>query len=116
MREPSEGNRILVGKSGIPFEVPVDVATGLVNSHKADYADGRAAPPKGRGAHVLRKPQRQEADDSHDGEGAKRVDLEKLTVKELKELADEHDIDLGDASKKADIIEILYNELARGDE
>lgn len=40
------------------------------------------------------------------------VELESLKVKELKKLAEDHDIDLGEASKKEDIIKIIANELA----
>ncbi len=36
-------------------------------------------------------------------------ELEKLTVTELKEYANSHNIDLGEAIKKADILQILTN-------
>ena len=36
-------------------------------------------------------------------------DLEKLTVTELKEYANSHSIDLGENTKKADILQILTN-------
>ena len=36
-------------------------------------------------------------------------DLEKLTVTELKEYANSHNIDLGENTKKADILQILTN-------
>jgi len=39
--------------------------------------------------------------------------LEKRTVDQLKAYADEQDIDLGDASKKAEILDAITTELAR---
>ncbi|ONH35722.1 hypothetical protein [Protofrankia sp. BMG5.30] len=41
--------------------------------------------------------------------------LDRLTVDELREYADEHDIDLGEASKKADIIAVIRAAAGEGD-
>lgn len=47
-----------------------------------------------------------------DGDGDDKP-LEKRTVEQLKAYAAEHDIDLGDASKKAEILDKITSELAR---
>ncbi len=41
--------------------------------------------------------------------GIRAIDLSELTVKELKTLAEEHDIDLGDAKIKAAIVAKIEN-------
>lgn len=43
-------------------------------------------------------------------------DLEDLTVAELKEVAAERGVDLGDATKKADIIDVIESAATDGDE
>ena len=35
------------------------------------------------------------------------VDLEAMTIAQLKDYADQHEIDLGDASRKADIVAVI---------
>lgn len=40
-------------------------------------------------------------------EEAGELDLDKATVKELRAFAEDHDIDLGEASKKAEILEVI---------
>lgn len=104
MRKPSPGNRILIGDSGIEFEVGENVASGLVSSHKAEYADGLPAPGKriGRARH---KPE--EVEDPE----PETVDLESLSIPKLKQLAEERNIDLGDAKSKAALVDIIAEAL-----
>ena len=50
-----------------------------------------------------------QAEAKDDGAGITEDDLDGLTVAKLKALAEEHGIDLGDATRKADIQEVLLN-------
>lgn len=40
-------------------------------------------------------------------DGTAALDLDKATVKELRAFAEDHDIDLGEAHKKAEILEVI---------
>lgn len=42
-----------------------------------------------------------------DLDGVGGLDLDKATVKELRAFAEDHDIDLGEVSKKAEILEVI---------
>jgi hypothetical protein len=44
-----------------------------------------------------------------EGESSEEVDLSEMSVKELKAYADENGIDIGDATKKAEIITAIQN-------
>ena len=47
-----------------------------------------------------------------EGEASEEVDLSDMTVKELKAYADEKGIDIGDATKKIDIITLIQTALS----
>lgn len=72
--------RKIKGPSGVIVECPKHVASGLVGGGHAQYADA-------------------DAPDAPDG-----APNTSWTVVQLKAHADEHDIDLGEATKKADIL------------
>ena len=44
MREPAPGNRLVVGPSGIVFEIRDTVASGLVDGGDVRYVDEAGAP------------------------------------------------------------------------
>lgn len=45
MRKPAPGNRLVVGDSGLVFELPDAVASGLVGNKSARYVDEAVAAP-----------------------------------------------------------------------
>ena len=94
----------------VPDDVARDRALELLDGGYAVQGESEDAPPvsarKG-GRTAAQTPPPPPAG------GAATEALEKLTVDQLKELADEQDIDLGPATKKAEILEVIGAELAR---
>lgn len=45
MRKPAPGNRLVIGDSGLVFELPDAVASGLVGNKSARYVDEAVAAP-----------------------------------------------------------------------
>lgn len=90
--------------AGEIVDLPVEEATRLVNESGKEFALLAEVKPEAKNASA---PQQETA-------GAT---LESMTVEQLKSLASEHGIDLGKATKKADIIGLfLAAEADAGDE
>ena len=99
-----------IGKGDGAVRVNDDVAERLVKAGVAvivdDTAEKAVYPDDSTDESVEEKVPAVVEESSEDD-----IDLESLTVAQLRELANAHGIDLGDATRKADIIEVIREHL-----
>jgi hypothetical protein len=88
--------QLLAELNGAEPILGIDPESGVTEQPRA--APGQATPPSAAAAVEQQKAQAEAAND---------VPLEEMTVAELKEHADKNEIDLGEATKKADILDAI---------
>lgn len=95
------------GAGGARFDMDVPEGGHLLERFLQRIADGDLIALDEDDYPIDRIALLQELDPDTDSVDAGERDLADMTVKELRALAAERDVDLGDASKKADIIAVL---------